>query len=79
VIERRHVKAALKAMTVKTDRNDTRGMVQLIHIGFSIRLMPKGCRRHAIFVPYPPAGLGGRTCLFECVVATTTMGFDVSQ
>jgi len=26
-IETRHVKAALKAMTVKTDKNDARGMV----------------------------------------------------
>jgi len=30
LIETRHVKAALKAMTVKTDRNDARGMAQLM-------------------------------------------------
>lgn len=34
LIETRHVKAALKAMTVKTDRNDARGMAQLMRIGF---------------------------------------------
>lgn len=34
LIETRHVKAALQAMTVKTDRNDARGMAQLIRMGF---------------------------------------------
>lgn len=34
LIETRHVKAALKAMTVKTDRNDARGMAQLMRVGF---------------------------------------------
>jgi transposase len=33
-IETRHVKAALKAMTVKTDRNDARGMAQLMRVGW---------------------------------------------
>lgn len=34
LIETRHVKAALQAMTVKTDRNDARGMAQLMRMGF---------------------------------------------
>jgi transposase len=34
LIETRHVKAALKAMVVKTDRNDARGMAQLMRMGF---------------------------------------------
>jgi transposase len=34
VIETRHVQAALKAMTVTTDRNDARGMAQLIRMGW---------------------------------------------
>ena len=34
VIETRHVKAALQAMTVKTDRNDARGMAQLMRMGW---------------------------------------------
>jgi transposase len=34
LIETRHVKAALKAMTVKTDRNDARGMAQLTRMGW---------------------------------------------
>lgn len=34
LIETRHAKAALKAMTVKTDRNDARGMAQLMRVGF---------------------------------------------
>jgi transposase len=33
-IETRHVKAALKAMTVKTDKNDARGMAQLMRMGW---------------------------------------------
>jgi transposase len=34
LIETRHVKAALKAMTVKTDKNDARGMAQLMRMGW---------------------------------------------
>jgi transposase len=34
LIETRHAKAALKAMTVKTDRNDARGMAQLMRLGW---------------------------------------------
>ena len=33
-IETRHVKAALKAMTVKTDKNDARGIAQLMRLGW---------------------------------------------
>ena len=40
LIETRHVKAALKAMTVKTDRNDARGMAQLMRHG----VVPAGAR-----------------------------------
>jgi hypothetical protein len=31
-IETRHVKAAFKTMTVKTDENDARGMAQLLRL-----------------------------------------------
>jgi transposase len=34
LIETRHVKAALRAMTVKTDRNDARAMAQLMRVGW---------------------------------------------
>jgi transposase len=33
-MDTRHVKAALSAMTVKTDRRDARGMAQLIRMGW---------------------------------------------
>ena len=33
LMETRHVKAALSAMTVKTDRRDARGMAQLLRMG----------------------------------------------
>ncbi|MBB5696036.1 transposase [Roseomonas pecuniae] len=34
LVETRHVKAALSAMRVKTDRNDARGIAQLIRLGW---------------------------------------------
>ena len=34
LLETRHVKAALGAMTIKTDRNDARGMAQMIRMGW---------------------------------------------
>jgi transposase len=34
LLETRHVKAALSAMTVKTDRRDARGMAQLLRMGW---------------------------------------------
>ena len=34
LLETRHVKAALSAMTVKTDRRDARGIAQLIRMGW---------------------------------------------
>src|SRR5262245_19486685 len=40
LMETRHVKAALSATTVKTDRRDARGMAQLIRMGGSGRCMP---------------------------------------
>ena len=47
LIETRHVKAALKAMTVKTDRNDARGMAQLMRMGWFRPVHAKAprCRR----------------------------------
>ena len=34
LLETRHVKAALSAMPVKTDRNDARGIAQLMRLGW---------------------------------------------
>ena len=34
LLETRHVKAALSAMSVKTDRNDARGIAQLMRMGW---------------------------------------------
>jgi transposase len=34
LLETRHVKAALSAMTVKTDRKDARGLAQLMRMGW---------------------------------------------
>ena len=44
LIETRHVKAALKAMTVKTDRNDARGMAQLMRMGWFRPVPCQGAR-----------------------------------
>ncbi len=40
LLETRHVKAALSAMVVKTDRNDSRGIAQLLRMVGSNRCMP---------------------------------------
>ena len=47
LIETRHVKAALKAMIVKTDRNDARGMAQLMRMGWfrAVHVKAPWCRR----------------------------------
>jgi transposase len=34
LMEARHVKAALSALTVKTDRKDARGIAQLLRMGW---------------------------------------------
>ena len=39
LLETRHVKAALSAMTVKTDRRDARGIAQLLRMGGSVRFI----------------------------------------
>jgi transposase len=41
LIETRHVKAALSAMRVKTDRNDARGMAQLMRMGWFLPVHAK--------------------------------------
>src|SRR3954465_2537140 len=40
LLETRHVKAALSAMTVKTDRKDARGIAQLLRMGWYHGLVP---------------------------------------
>ena len=44
LLETQHVKAALSAMTVKTDRKDARGFAQLIRMGSFRRCMPNRSR-----------------------------------
>jgi transposase len=51
LMETRHVKAALSATTVKTDRRDARGMAQLIRVGWFRRYMPSHPDRRR-FAPY---------------------------
>src|SRR5512144_3438152 len=41
LLETRHVKAALSAMTVKTDRKDARGIAQLLRLGWFRRVYAK--------------------------------------
>jgi transposase len=45
LLETRHVKAALSAMTVKTDRKDARGIAQLLRMGRFRPVHPKCDRR----------------------------------
>ncbi len=43
LLETRHVKAALSAMTVKTDRKDARGIAQLLRMGWFRPVHAKSC------------------------------------
>ncbi|WP_346015307.1 MULTISPECIES: transposase [unclassified Bradyrhizobium] len=47
LLETRHVKAALSAMTVKTDRKDARGIAQLIRMGSSRYTRSRSARRRS--------------------------------
>ena len=38
-VETRHMQAVLKAQINKTDRNDARGIVQMMRVGFTVRYM----------------------------------------
>ena len=67
LLETRHVKAALSAMTVKTDRNDARGLAQLMRMGrfrpvYAARCRTKGSKATSS-IPRRlrrPAGADGR-------------------
>jgi transposase len=47
-LETRHVKAALSAMVVKTDRNDARGIAQIVRAGWfkAVHVKSAGSQRH---------------------------------
>ena len=45
LLETRHVRAALEAMPVKTDRNDARGIAQLIRMGWFARCIANRSER----------------------------------
>jgi len=48
LLETRHVKAALSAMTVKTDRKDARGLAQLIRMGWFRPVHAKSMRSQEV-------------------------------
>ena len=48
LLETRHVKAALSAMTVKTDRKDARGIAQLLRMGWFRSVHPKSVRSQEV-------------------------------
>ena len=48
LLETRHVKAALSAMTVKTDRKDARGIAQLLRMGWFRPVHPKSVRSQEV-------------------------------
>ena len=65
LLETRHVKAALSAMIVKTDRKDARGIAQLLQHGLvpagpsQVGRCPGGAR---------PAGRGASSCRASCAM-----------
>jgi transposase len=48
LLETQHVKAALSAMTVKTDRKDARGLAQLIRMGWFRPVHAKSIRSQEV-------------------------------
>src|SRR5438034_11154603 len=65
LLETRHVKAALSAMTVKTDRKDARGLAQLLRMGWfqQVHWCDSGESTGALFAagcPMSPRGATGR-------------------
>ena len=42
-VETRHMRAVLQAQINKTDRNDARGMAQMMRAGFIVRCMSRRC------------------------------------
>jgi transposase len=48
LLETRHVKAALSAMTVKTDRRDARGIAQLLRLGWYRRVYAKSANAQEV-------------------------------
>jgi transposase len=65
VMEARHVRAALAAMRVKTDRNDARGIAQLVRLGWFKRVHVK-----TLPAQETRALLGARAFLVDKVTAT---------
>ena len=55
LLETRHVKAALSAMAVKTDRRDARGIAQLLRMGW-FRPVSASCRSRSWTWSRPCAG-----------------------
>jgi hypothetical protein len=45
LLETRHVRNAFKAMPVKTDRKDARGIAHLMRLGWSVRCIASRYRR----------------------------------
>jgi hypothetical protein len=57
LLETRHVKAALSAMVVKTDRKDARGIAQLLRMGWfrpAHAKQSQGCDAHMRFLAGDP-------------------------
>ena len=63
LLETRHVKAALSAMTVKTDRKDARGIAQLLRMGWFRLGAPQVSRRRRRCVP---CWLDANCCRASC-------------
>jgi transposase len=67
VMEARHVRSALSAMRVKTDRNDARGIAQLVRLGWFKRVHVK-----SLDAQETRASFNARAFLVEKIVASET-------
>jgi transposase len=70
LLETRHVKAALSAMPVKTDRKDARGIAQMVRIGWSAQSIARHWRRRRPAPFWVPASSCRPICLiWSCASA----------
>ena len=70
LLETRHVKAALSAMTVKTDRKDARGIAQLLRMGGSAPSIASRRRRRR----YERCWWGASCCKARCWISSWASG-----
>ena len=82
VMESRHVRAAFAAMTVKTDRNDARGLAQLVRLGWfkSVHVKALDCQQMRAVLNARQFLVDKITAIENCMRATLrNFGFKLGK